>query len=217
MNISDIAKARYSTKAFNPTRKIPAAKMDQIESLLRHAPSSINSQPWHFIIASSSAGKDRIAKAAHGMYSYNEPKIKNASHVIVFCSRTNFSEQHILAILDQEDRDGRFATPDAKSAQQKMRSHYANLHENEYQDSQIWMNKQLYIAFGMLLLGAAVLEIDACPMEGFDSKLLNEELGLATKGLRSSVIVCLGYRSDDDFNASLPKSRLPLEVLITRI
>ena len=79
------------------------------------------------------------------------------------------------------------------------------------------MEKQVYLAVGTLLLGAGALGIDACPMEGFDMRALDEELGLREKGLTSSVIVALGYRAADDFNARLPKSRMPLERIMTRI
>ncbi len=217
MNLARIATTRKTTKAFDPARKIPAELFAQLETLLRYAPSSVNSQPWHFVIASGEEGKARIAKAAQGGYAYNEPKIRNASHVIVFCARQTLDESHLLAVLEQEDRDGRFATPEAKAGQHKSRSFYANLHVNEYKDAQIWMQKQLYLAFGTLLLGAATLEIDACPMEGFDARILDEELGLPAKGLTSVVIASLGYHSDEDFNAKLPKSRLPAEAVITHL
>ena len=73
------------------------------------------------------------------------------------------------------------------------------------------------MALGTLLLGAATLEIDACPIEGFDAKLLNDALGLREKGLSAVVLVALGYRSAEDFNASLPKSRLPQSAVLTEI
>ena len=217
MNLSKIVTTRRTTKAFDATRKIPAEAFAQLETLLRYAPSSVNSQPWHFVIADNDAGKSRIAKATQGGYAYNEAKIRNASHVIVFCVRKELDERQLLAILEQEDKDGRFATPEAKAGQHKSRSFYADLHRHEIKDAQAWMEKQLYLAFGTLLLGAATLEIDACPMEGFDVKILDEELGLSAKGLTSVVIAGLGYHSDEDFNAKLPKSRLPAEMLITRL
>ncbi len=217
MNIASIAAARHTTKAFDPARKIPAERFAQLETLLRFAPSSVNSQPWHFVIADDEAGKSRLAKAAQGGYAYNEAKIRNASHVVVFCVRRELDDAHLSAILEQEDRDGRFATPDAKAGQHKSRSFYADLHRHEYKDARSWMEKQLYLAFGTLLLGAATLEIDACPMEGFDVGILDEELGLSARGLTSVVIAALGYHGSDDFNAKLPKSRLPAEAVITRL
>ena len=90
-------------------------------------------------------------------------------------------------------------------------------HRFELRDAHHWMEKQVYLAAGTLLLGAAALQIDACPIEGFDQKVLDEELGLRAMGYTSAVIVALGYRSDSDFNAQLPKSRLPAERVISRI
>lgn len=217
MNLSHIVTTRYTTKAFDANRKIPAETFAQLETLLRHAPSSVNSQPWHFVVASSDEGKARIAKAAHGGYAYNEPKIRNASHVIVFCARQSLDGDHLSAVLEQEGRDGRFATPEAKAGQDKSRRFYADKHRFDSKDVQHWMEKQLYLAFGTLLLGAAALEIDACPMEGFDAAVLDEELGLRAKGLTSVIIASLGYRSSEDFNAKLPKSRLPAETVITHL
>lgn len=217
MNIARIATTRHTTKAFDPARKIPAETFAQLETLLRFAPSSVNSQPWHFVIADDEAGKSRIAKAAQGGYAYNEAKIRNASHLVVFCIRQELDDQHLQAILDQEDADGRFASPEAKAGQHKSRSFYADLHRHQLKDARSWMEKQLYLAFGTLLLGAATLDIDTCPMEGFDVAILDEELGLSARGLTSVVIAALGYHGDDDFNAKLPKSRLPADVLITRI
>ncbi|CDG79367.1 dihydropteridine reductase, partial [Acinetobacter baumannii 107m] len=74
-----------------------------------------------------------------------------------------------------------------------------------------------FIALGQLLFAAGLEGIDATPMGGFDENVLNEEFGLKEKGLRSSVIVSLGYRSENDFNAKLPKSRLPDEVIFTHL
>lgn len=216
MDIGRIALSRHTCKAYDPVRKIPADQVEQLKTLLHNSPSSINSQPWHFIMASSEEGKARIAKATqHPVYSANGPKILNASHVVVFCARTTMDEAHITTITDREDRDGRFPDPDAKTVQFKSRSFYVNLHRYDLKDTQCWMEKQAYLALGTLLLGAASLDIDATPIEGFDPRLLNEELGLRDKGLTSVVIAALGYRSGEDFNAKLPKSRLPVTAVIS--
>jgi nitroreductase/dihydropteridine reductase len=128
MNLASIVHHRHATKAFDPSRKISAEAAAQLEDLLRFAPSSINSQPWHFVIASSEEGKARIAKATQGVSAYNTPKILNASHVVVFCARQNFDDSHFAAVIDQEEADGRFAGPDAKAAQLKGRGYYINFH-----------------------------------------------------------------------------------------
>lgn len=91
------------------------------------------------------------------------------------------------------------------------------MHKYELKDAQHWMEKQVYLALGTLMLGASVLDIDACPIEGFDATTLNQVLGLREKGLCASVVVALGYRSEEDFNAKLPKSRLAQDVIFTEI
>jgi nitroreductase / dihydropteridine reductase len=218
MDIARIALARHTCKAYDPTRKIPAAQVEQLKTLLRNAPSSVNSQPWHFIVAAGDAGKARIAKATeHPVYAANGPRIMNASHIVVFCARTSLDEAQITAITDQEDRDGRFQNPEGKLGQFKGRSFYVNLHRFDLKDTQCWMEKQVYLALGTLLLGAATLEIDATPIEGFDPRILNEELGLREKGLTSVVLAALGYRSGDDANAKLPKSRLPMASVLSEL
>lgn len=217
MNIVQHAQQRYTTKAFDPTRKIPPEQIAQIRTLLRHAPSSVNAQPWHFIVASSDEAKARIAQATQPGYAYNEAKIKHASHVIVFCARSDLDAAHLARLLDQEERDGRFATPAAKEGQHTARSFYVDLHRFDQKDVQHWMAKQVYLALGTALLGAATLGLDACPMEGFDARILDEVLGLRPQGLTSLVILSLGYRSPDDFNARQPKSRLPETALFTEL
>ncbi len=218
MNIAQIAQTRHTCKAYDPTRKIPADQVEQLKTLLRFAPSSVNSQPWHFIIAASDAAKANIAKATEQpMFSANGAKILNASHVVVFCARTQLDDAHLVAVTEQEARDGRFPNPDGQAAQLKSRRFYAGLHRFDLRDTQHWMEKQVYLALGTLLFGAAALGIDATPIEGFDSRILNEVLGLRDKGLTSVVLAALGYRSAEDFNAALPKSRLPVSEVISEI
>lgn len=217
MDISKVSQTRHTAKAFDPDRQIPAETMEKLRTLLRNAPSSVNSQPWHFVIASTPAARARLAKATQGGFAYNEAKIRNASHVVVLCARKTLDDAHLSSILAQEQRDGRFSTPEAMATQDKTRRFYVGMHQTELNDESNWIERQVYIALGTLLIGAGSLQIDACPMEGFDARLLDAELGLAERGLTSTVLVALGYRSEDDFNAKLPKSRLTESELFTEL
>ena len=211
------AQQRYTTKAFDASKRISDAQMAEIENLLRLAPSSINSQPWHFVIAGTEAGKALVAQGTTGAYASNAPKVLNASHVVVLCTRMELNGEHLQRVIDQEDVDGRIANEAAELATYKGRSFFLNLHCFQYRDLQHWADKQVYLALGTLLLGVAAMGIDACPIEGFDNALLDEALGLRDKGLSSTVVVALGYRSESDANAKLPKSRFPAEQVITHI
>lgn len=217
MNLIEIMERRYSTKKFDNTRKISAEDMKQIKELLRLSASSVNTQPWHFIIASSEDGKKQISKSTQGFYAFNDEKILTASDIVVLCARTSMDEDYLQHILEKEDQDGRFANEEIKNGMHGGRSTFVNFHKNDYNDLQYWMDKQVYLNMGSLLLGSAVLGIDAVPMEGFDVKVLNEELGLTEKGLTAVALVPLGYKANDDFNAQLPKSRLSEEEVFTTI
>ena len=217
MDIARIALSRHACKAYDPTRKIPADQLDQLMTLLRYSPSSVNSQPWHFIVASGDASKARIAKATQGGYANNEAKIRNASHVIVFCVKTHLDDEYLTNLLQQEEADGRFPSAEGKEMQNKGRSFYVGLHRNDLKDTQQWMEKQIYLALGTLLLGAATLEIDATPIEGFDHNILDQELDLQAKGLKCVVLAALGYRGAEDFNAKLPKSRFPADSVVSEL
>ncbi|HBL06263.1 MAG TPA: oxygen-insensitive NAD(P)H nitroreductase [Clostridium sp.] len=217
MNLIEIMERRYSTKKFDNTRKISAEDMKQIKELLRLSASSVNTQPWHFIIASSEEGKKQISKSTQGFYAFNDEKVLTASDIVVLCARTSMDEDYLQHILEKEDQDGRFANEEIKNGMHGGRSTFVNFHKNDYNDLQYWMDKQVYLNMGSLLLGSATLGIDAVPMEGFDVKVLNEELGLTEKGFTAVALVPLGYKANDDFNAQLPKSRLSEEEVFTTI
>ena len=187
MDIVSVALKRYSTKAFDATKKLTAEQAENLKTLLQYSPSSTNSQPWHFIVASSDEGKARVAKAASGTYVFNERKILDASHVVVFC------------------------------ANHKGRTFFADMHRKDLHDDDQWMAKQVYLNVGNFLLGVAAMGLDAVPIEGVDFAILDAEFDLKAKGYTSLVVVPVGHHSVEDFNASLPKSRLPQATTITEI
>ena len=217
MDIVSIALQRYSTKAFDASKKLTAEEAEKIKTLLRYSPSSTNSQPWHFIVASTEEGKARVAKSAAGGYSFNERKMLDASHVVVFCTKIAMDDAWLEKVVDQEDADGRFATPEAKAANHKGRTFFADLHRKDRQDDHEWMARQVYLNVGNFLLGVGAMGLDAVPIEGFDADVLDAEFGLKEKGFTSLVVVPVGHHSVEDFNKALPKSRLPEETVVTEI
>lgn len=216
MDIVSVALQRYSTKAFDPSKKLTAEEADKIKTLLQYSPSSTNSQPWHFIVASTEEGKARVAKSAAANYVFNERKMLDASHVVVFCAKTAMDDAWLERVVDQEEADGRFATPEAKAANDKGRR-FADMHRVSLKDDHQWMAKQVYLNVGNFLLGVAAMGLDAVPIEGFDAEVLDAEFGLKEKGYTSLVVVPVGHHSIEDFNAGLPKSRLPLETTLTEV
>ncbi len=211
------AKTRYATKAYDAGKKIPQAQFEKLLEVLRFSPSSVNIQPWHFLVAESDEAKQRIASALTGNYVYNAAKVLNSSHTLVFCTRTDISAEYLEQLLQQDDLSGCFKDEAAKQGQRDTRHGYVEFYRNELKNLPAWMENQTYLALGQLLFAAGLEGIDATPMEGFDRTLIDQEFGLTEKGLKASVVVALGYRSETDFNAKLPKSRLPDEVVFTRL
>lgn len=217
MTLADLSNQRKTTKAFDASFRLTDAQMAQIRVLLRMAPSSTNAQPWHFFLATTDAGKRQVATGATGDFAYNEAKIMNASAVLVMCARDAMDDAYLRSVLDQETADGRLATEEARANQHKVRAGYVQKHAQQPDGVLHWAARQVYIALGFVLLGAADLGVDACPIEGFDAAALDKALNLPAQGLRSQVLVALGRSSNQDFNAALPKSRLPESTVITEL
>ena len=211
------AKTRYTTKVYDANQKIPQSQLNKLLEILRFSPSSVNIQPWHFLIAQSDAAKQRIAAGLTGAYVYNAAKVLNSSHTLVFCTRTDINPEYLEQLLQQDALSGRFKDDKAKQAQRDTRHGYVEYYRNELNNLNAWLENQTYLALGQLLFAAAMEGIDATPMEGFDRNSINQEFGLSEKNLKASVIVALGYRSEHDFNANLPKSRLPDDLIFTRL
>lgn len=217
MDIINVLKSRYSTKEFDATKKLSEEDLSHVESLLQLSPSSTNLQPWHFTIATSEEGKRRVAKSTQGPFSFNEKKVLDAAAVIVFSTKTDITESFSRRVLEKEDQDGRYAQEDIKNMVYGGRKMFSDMHKYDFKDQQHWSEKQVYLNLGNFLLGVAHLGIDAVAMEGYDGKVLDEELGLREEGFSSTIIVPIGYRAETDFNQNVPKSRLNKEEIISRI
>ncbi|SIQ65271.1 oxygen-insensitive NAD(P)H nitroreductase [Maribacter ulvicola] len=219
MNLKETLNSRYTTKEYDASKKISDTDMAEVKNLLRMSPSSVNLQPWHFIVAETTEGKARMAKGTQGFFHFNEPKVTNAAAVVLFCVKTDADDTYYQHIADTEDKAGRFPNEDIKNGFLGAVKAFAGIHKYDLKDLQHWMEKQVYLNIGSFLLGVASLGLDATPMEGIDVKALDEEFGLREKGFTSLVAVSLGYHAESDFNATdkTPKSRLPESEIFTQI
>lgn len=215
MNIVDAAKKRYSAKAFDPTRKLSEAQIQALKTVLHLSPSSINFQPWHFIMATSDTAKGKIADACQDLMAYNAQKIKDAALVVVLCAQTKATHAQVQAVIAQEAADGRYSDNTAEAERLALLNTYIERLNQDPQNANAWLNRQTYIALGNVLLAAASMGIDSAAIEGFDPAVVNRHFDLPAKGYHANVLAAFGYHSDADFNADLPKSRLPQETLFT--
>ncbi|WP_029685883.1 oxygen-insensitive NAD(P)H nitroreductase [Tatumella saanichensis] len=214
MSIVDVVKQRFTSKAYDASRKLSDEQQQQILDILRYSPSSLNLQPWHFVAVTSEEGKEKILPAIRD---FNAAKVRDAAMVVVFASKDTLDDAQFNRVQQQELQDGRFKDEASATANDNGRRGYIAAYGGTEQDLRTWMERQTYISLGFLLLGAAEMGLNATPIEGIDPEKLDEVLSLKQQGLHSLSVVAIGYNSEKDFNASLPKSRLAEELVITRL
>ena len=201
MDIVELVRTRYTTKHYDPARRISDRDIADLMEVLRLSPSSVNSQPWHFFVTGTDEGKARVMPA---VLDFNRPRVADASHLVVFAVPVEFTEERFRRLVAQELADGRVTTEDAASgAADAGRRHFVGLHQVTQEELLSWETRQAYIAMGFLLWAAAERGIDSTCLEGLDMAKMDECLGLAEKGLRTVCAVSLGYRLPDDSNAAL--------------
>ncbi|SQI32788.1 Oxygen-insensitive NAD(P)H nitroreductase [Providencia alcalifaciens] len=153
MNLTNILNSRYATKSFDPNKIIPDEILVQIKELLQLSPSSVNVQPWHFLLASSPEAKQKIINATAGGYSFNEEKIRNASHVIVMCGKRELPEDYLLHLLDIEEQEGRYLKSEFKEQNHMARTFFVNLHKNEFSGFTSLDRKTSLFKYGGFIIG----------------------------------------------------------------
>lgn len=195
---------RYATKQFDPNRKISAEDWAALEDALILSPSSGGLQPWKFVVVTDPGTREKLL-----LGSYGQPQVKDASHLVVFTAMTNFGEADVDAHIQRTAKLR--GIPVESLAEFRGMLVGGIVHAMEQPIRQAWAARQAYLALGNLLTSAALLGIDACPMEGFAPAEYDSILGLEAKGLTSVVICALGYRSPNDGYAGLAKVRFAKE------
>lgn len=212
MNSLNIAQTRYTCKAYDASKKIPEDVRSRLLDVLRLTPSSINIQPWQFLIAQSDDAKAKICQSMPNIHQHNIAKVENCDIVIIFCAKTQLDDAHLQQVLQAEHLAGRFANDDVQ--QKRLELCCNNLAEKQKSGLALWINEQIHIALGTMLFASHLEGVDSTAIGGFDNALLDDTLNLSAQGLRSVVMLTLGYASDADFNRHLPKARLNAEDVI---
>ena len=201
---------RYATKQFDPSRKISPEDWAALEDALVLSPSSGGLQPWKFVVVTDPEVRAKLTPA-----SYGQAQIKDASHLVVFAAKTHFGEADVDAHL-KNLAEAQGAPIEALAPLRGMLVG-GIVQAMDEPARNAWARNQTYIALGNLLTSAALLGIDACPMEGFDRAQYDELLGLKAKGLASAVIATLGYRLPTDKYAAAPKVRFPKNQIVISV
>jgi nitroreductase len=213
MSQMDLLKAmnwRYATKKMDPTKKVPEDKVQRILEAIRMTATSSGLQPYEIFVVTNTEVRAKIQAVAN-----NQAQITEGSHLLVFAAWNDYTPDRINMMFDYNNEVRGFVNEGAENYRQMLLKNYpAKGPEVNFQHAAL----QSYIALGTALIAAAEQEVDATPMEGFKPAAVDEILGLPARGLRSTVLLPLGYReADKDWLVNMKKVRRTNDKFITEV
>lgn len=201
---------RYATKKMNPAQAVSDEKVDRIVEAARLAATSSGLQPYEIIVVKSQAVREQMKPKAFG-----QSQITDGSHVLVFAAWDDYTPERINMMFDLHNTERNSKDEGWENYRKSLLGSYPTRGaEANFQHAA----KQAYIGLGTALIAAAFEEVDATPMEGFDPAGIDEVLGLKARGLRSAVIMALGYRDTaQDWLVNLKKVRRSGAQFVTKV
>lgn len=200
---------RYATKAMNG-EVVPQEKVDNILQAINLAPTSSGLQPFEVLVITNSELKEKIKAIAAG-----QTVVTDCSHLLVFAAWDTYTAERINRVFDNTVELRGSTNEGLEAYRQRLLDVYP---QQDAQENFNHASKQAYIAFAHAIAAAAFEGVDSTPMEGFDANALDEILGLNEKGLKSCVMLPLGYRDEEnDWLLKLSKVRKPVEEMVTVI
>lgn len=209
MSLLNDLKWRYATKKMN-SQKVPQDKLDYILEVARLSPSSSGLQPYKIIVISDEALLEKIKNIA-----WNQNQIIDCSHLLVFAAWDKYTEKRITEVFNYTLDERGLPHDTMDDYKNNLWGMYAQLGEDWHAHH---ASKQSYIAFAMAIAAAAEQKVDATPMEGFLPEKLDELLQLKGSGYKSTLLLPLGYReNENDWLVNMKKVRTPKEDFITEM
>ncbi|NBA86655.1 NAD(P)H-dependent oxidoreductase [Emticicia sp. CRIBPO] len=208
MDLIEALNWRYATKKF-ADKKLSDEKLQKILDAIALSASSAGMQTYRVFVIENPDIRKELASD-----SFN-PQIVDSSHLLLFAAYDSIDQEIIDDYIHFVARERGLAVENLADFKKSLESHLLIRTDEE---NFIWSSKQAYIALGTGLIAAAELQVDATPMEGFNSEKLDKILGLKEKGLKSVVLLSLGYRDEEnDYFAKLKKVRLPKEEFVIEV
>ena len=202
MSVVEQLRWRYATKAFDKSKSVSETKLSILKEAFNLTATSYGLQPIKMIVLNDS--KLQTELIAHTM---NQKQIAEASHVLVFCIETVIDEEFVLEYFNRVHQIRHTPKPVLKPFQDFLIADFEKKPQELIED---WSTNQAYLAMGNILTVCALEGIDSCPMEGFDPDKYDEILDLKKHGLKSVLLLPIGYRAEDDMFADFKKVRKPL-------
>jgi nitroreductase / dihydropteridine reductase len=200
---------RYATKKMDAQRIVPEDKVARILEAIRLSASSSGLQPYQVLVITDAETKAKIR--AHA---WNQSQVTDASHLLVFAAWDHYSAERINQMFDLVNQQRGMRNEGWEAYRQKLLSFYPNrTPEENFQHAA----RQAYIGLGSALIAAAEEGVDSTPMEGFTPEMVDDILDLKALGLRSVLLLPLGYRAKEgDWLVNLQKVRRSTEDFVIR-
>ncbi len=200
---------RYATKKFDPSKILSEEKLNILKESFNLTATSYGLQPLKMLVISSQQLKEKLVPIT-----MDQEQVRDASHVLVFCIETQLTGDYIKKYFDRVER--------TRNTPRTILEPFETYLVDEFSEKptatiETWMQKQAYLAMGNLLTVCALEGIDACPIEGFVPKKYDELLQLDAMGLRSVLVLPVGYRAEDDMFATLKKVRRGVEEVVIEV
>ncbi len=190
---------RYATKVFDKNKKVSTEDIHTILESARLSPSSNGIEMWKFIVVENEEIRAKLRAVG-----YDQSKITDASHLVVIAYRTdaveNLSKERVERVAKIQNQD----ITELAGYKDSLDNGVTQKVQNGTLES--WIKAQAYIPLGLMMETAALLHIDNCAMEGFQPDKVDEILNLKNENLKSTTMLALGYRGEDDFSKK-PKVR----------
>ncbi|MDG1913889.1 MAG: NAD(P)H-dependent oxidoreductase [Crocinitomix sp.] len=207
--IIDALYSRYATKQFDVSKKLTEDQLSTILDAVRLTPTSYGLQLMKIIVIDDPEKRNALLP-----YSYGQKQVVDASHLLILCREITVDPGHIEDYILNISNTRNIPVENLDGFKKMMLGSIADMTDEALG---IWMDKQVYIALGNLLNTLAFMKVDSCPMEGFQAKDYNKELGLDELNLSAVLAIPIGYRSNDDANAKNKKVRRSADDFVVRM
>ena len=209
MNIIDSLEWRYATKKFDASKKLSNVQIETLKKAFNLTATSFGLQPVKMFVISNQELQEKFVEHA-----YYQRQVADASHLLVLCIENTTTTKNINDYFDLEIKTREIDETVISKFREQLITMYQNKSTEEIQQSAIY---QTYIILGNLMTVCAVEKIDACPMEGFNPKKVDELLNLKDQNLQSVLLLPVGFRAQDDIMSGMKKVRKPLHETIVDI
>ena len=207
---------RYTTKQYDPSRRVSAEDLAVLCEAMQLSASSINSQPWKFIVIGSDEAKQRMHNTFAHKHQFNQKHVFDSSHIILFAHNPHYTRDDFARVVDKYIADGRVPAENRDKAFGSFI--FAEMNTMDDGSTECWTRAQTYLALGNTLHTLARLKIDSTCLEGIDSEMVEKEFAKELDGHVCVVALAIGYRHPtDDFNEKLAKSRLASEDVLIHL